>query len=150
MLSLHMRAPKHRGQDTATFRSTSSITAKLSNYKRPAVISFQEHPTSANQVSGDVCLHPTCHPFDCWRRWLSPGLAGKPATKRFGSRWQHTVTGETELNARSRVSPAQPGSKTRLGRAGSATPPYMPSTQGSTQRRWLPPLGNVSSDCFKA
>lgn len=101
---------------------------------------FRGHPTSANQVSGDVCLHPTHtrstagHPAGPWRRWLSPGITGKPATKGFGSRWQHTVTGETEVSAWSRVPPAQPGSQTRLWRAGSATSLHMPNAQGSTQR----------------
>lgn len=41
---------------------------------------FGEQPTSASQVSGDVCLHPTRHrhPLDCWAPTQSLGMVAEP------------------------------------------------------------------------
>lgn len=60
-----------------------------------------------------ACIPPATlstagRPASPWRR--SPGIVGKPATKGWGSRWQHMATAETELGACSRLAPAQPGS----------------------------------------
>lgn len=89
-----------------TLRSTSSTTAELSNYKITSYDFFSEstQPVLPRSQVVSACIPPATlsiagHPASPWRRWLSPGIAGKPATKEFDSRWQQTVMDETELDA---------------------------------------------------
>lgn len=51
-------------------------TIKLQNHQLWFL--FRKHTTSATQVSGGVCLHPTRHPLDCWAPSQSLATVAEP------------------------------------------------------------------------